>query len=235
MKSQKSRTHFWKLFAPRIETRKMHGSIQIFFSDWFHNSFVPFVQNALGEQGFEPKAKLDNCSLDGRICAEFLPPNTTSLIQPMDQGVFGMHVTALQEIGLARLDITRPVPMADFLKSINLLEVIERISLQWEQISPETIRRSWRKLLPIEEIATTSETEMVSNDFVAQFESLSIEISAPEIDEWFSMDGAGYEHLDEQGIVDLVNQQRMRPYQKTRMTQMLFSKFVNALYRTLKQ
>ena len=49
---------------------------------------------------------------------------------------------------------------------------------------------------------------MVSNaDFVAQFEPLSIEVSAPEIDEWFSMDGAGYEHLDEQGIVDLVNQQ----------------------------
>ena len=49
---------------------------------------------------------------------------------------------------------------------------------------------------------------MVSNaDFVAQFESLIIEVSAPEIDEWFSMDGAGYEHLDEQGIVDLVNQQ----------------------------
>ena len=34
------------------------------FSDWFHNSCVPFVQKALVKQGFEPKAKLflDNCS-----------------------------------------------------------------------------------------------------------------------------------------------------------------------------
>ena len=98
--------------------------------------------------------------------------------------------------------------MANFLKSINILKVIERISLAWEQISPDTIRRSWRKLLPIKEIDTTAETEMVSSaDFVAQFESLSIEVSAPEVDEWFSMDGAGYEHLDEQWIVDLLNQQ----------------------------
>ena len=47
----------------------------------------------------EPKAVLllDNCSAhpneeelisaDGKVVAKFLPPNVTSLIQPMDQGV----------------------------------------------------------------------------------------------------------------------------------------------------
>ena len=49
--------------------------------------------------GLEPKdvLMLDNCcahpneekfvSADGKVIAKFLPPNVTSLIQPMDQGV----------------------------------------------------------------------------------------------------------------------------------------------------
>lgn len=53
----------------------------------------------LKELGQDPKALLilDNCSAhpsdgelkskDGKVTAQFLPPNVTSLIQPMDQGV----------------------------------------------------------------------------------------------------------------------------------------------------
>ncbi len=69
------------------------------FSTWFHNEFVPTIKIKLTELGVEPKALLllDNCSAhpdedelvssDGKIKAVFLPPNVTSLIQPMDQGV----------------------------------------------------------------------------------------------------------------------------------------------------
>ena len=69
------------------------------FSDWFHNTFVPFVSDELQESNQECKAilVLDNCSAhpdatelvsaDGKIIAKFLPPNVTALIQPMDQGV----------------------------------------------------------------------------------------------------------------------------------------------------
>ena len=71
---------------------------QIFLS-WFHDHFVPYVQYHLRLIGQEPKAflLLDNCSAhpdeetlvsqDGLVIAKFLPPNVTSLIQPMDQGV----------------------------------------------------------------------------------------------------------------------------------------------------
>ena len=31
-----------------------------------------------------------------------------------------------------------------------------------------------------------------------------MEVSSKEIDDWFSMDGPGYEHLDDNGIVDLI-------------------------------
>ncbi len=69
---------------------------QIFLS-WFQEEFVPFVQAELRNLELEPKAIifLDICSAhpseellvspDG--LAKFLPPNVTSLIQPMDQGL----------------------------------------------------------------------------------------------------------------------------------------------------
>ena len=62
-------------------------------------SFVPFVQKKLQELKLPKKALLilDNCSAhpdeellvskDKLVKAMFLPPNITSLIQPMDQGV----------------------------------------------------------------------------------------------------------------------------------------------------
>ena len=69
------------------------------FSDWFHGEFVPSVKKHLSEIGLTVKALLllDNApshpdetvlqSSDKCIKAMFLPPNTTALIQPMDQGV----------------------------------------------------------------------------------------------------------------------------------------------------
>ena len=66
------------------------------FAEWFKNDFVPAVKRHQRAQNIRsPKALLlmDNCSahpeeLRSRsVTCMFLPPNTTSLIQPMDQGV----------------------------------------------------------------------------------------------------------------------------------------------------
>ena len=71
----------------------------MFFQKWFENSFAPHVRKEVATLGLEAKAVLvlDNCpthpsaehlvSYDGKIMALYLPPNVTSLIQPMDQGV----------------------------------------------------------------------------------------------------------------------------------------------------
>ena len=69
------------------------------FADWFHKEFVSAVKRYLSEKSLPVKALLllDNApahpdesvliSSDESIKTISLPPNTTALIQPMDQGV----------------------------------------------------------------------------------------------------------------------------------------------------
>ena len=65
--------------------------------DWFHKEFVPAVVKHMLQKGLSVSALLllDNAhahpdegvliSSDKTIKAMFLPPNTTALVQPMDQ------------------------------------------------------------------------------------------------------------------------------------------------------
>ena len=73
--------------------------IQSIFQEWFDNHFVPSVKSHFRKVGLPEDSKavlmLDNCYAhpkiedlqNGNIFAALLPPNTTSLIQPVDQGV----------------------------------------------------------------------------------------------------------------------------------------------------
>ena len=56
----------------------------------------------------------------------------------------------------------------------------------------------------MEENATCLEN-VLNDEFVEQFAALNIELTTSDINGWFQADGPGYEHMDEQGIVDLVS------------------------------
>ena len=104
------------------------------FMEWFHNDFVPHVKKILEALGEKSTAVLllDNCSAhpdpedlvscDGAIFAKFLPPNVTSLIQPMDQGVIESLKRRYKSKLLRKLIIEDEVGMSaiEFLKGINL-------------------------------------------------------------------------------------------------------------------
>ena len=56
----------------------------------------------------------------------------------------------------------------------------------------------------MEENATCSES-VLNDEFVEQFAALNIKLTTSDIEGWFQADGPGYEHMDEQGIVDFVS------------------------------
>ncbi|XP_037887184.1 tigger transposable element-derived protein 1-like [Glossina fuscipes] len=64
------------------------------FTTWFNDCFVPEVEKYMTEMGVPFKVLLIVDNAPGHPCLEhpnvqvvFLPPNTTSLIQPLDQGI----------------------------------------------------------------------------------------------------------------------------------------------------
>ena len=204
------------------------------FTSWFHDYFVPHIQKELLSMGQEPTALLllDNCSAhpdeeelvssDGKVKALFLPPNVTSLIQPMDQGVLESlkrryRKSLLRDILIAS---TEELDIAKYLKSITMKVVVEKVhvAMAWDEISASTIRRSWQKLIPIFDDQDASSSSVIpsnsetspdrpsNSEFVGFFSRLGQSLTEVDIDEWLEADAndQGYEHLDDAGIVEHV-------------------------------
>ena len=71
-------------------------------------------------------------SEDGAIFAKFLPPNVTSLIQPMNHGVFQMFKKRYKKKLLCRLIIM------EFLMSGDMKVVAEIVCEAWDEIDQDT-------------------------------------------------------------------------------------------------
>ena len=196
------------------------------FLDWFQNVFTPFVQEKLIAMNLEPKAilLLDNCpahpdanllvSADKKVTALYLPPNVTSLIQPMDQGILEMLKRKYRKSIVRDLLQTEDEDVVKFLKAINMLTIAEKVGTAWDDIPPISIRRSWRKILPMEEEADDTAggsggdddgaEEASQGGLVEDLRLLDQDVSVAEVESLEADDGPGYEHLGDDAIIDLV-------------------------------
>ena len=196
------------------------------FTEWYHQHFVPYIKIKLNELGLDSKAVLliDNCSAhpseqdlisdDKKVITQFLPPNVTSLIQPMDQGVLVSIKRIYRRKILEELVLhdnhSTGTSIITFLKGINLLKVSEMISSSWNDIKDLTLRRSWGKIFPIEsspeclQIAHEGhDTTESDEDFTTLFQIVGQEVNETEITEWLQFDNneKGYGHLTDEEIV----------------------------------
>ena len=108
------------------------------FSEWLHKEFLPSVKKHMSEKSLQVKALLllDNApahpdesvllSSDKSIKAMFLPPNTTALIQPMDQGELESLKRRYQKSLLRKLLLLDQEgdSMITFVKKINVKDAI---------------------------------------------------------------------------------------------------------------
>ncbi|KAG6940245.1 tigger transposable element derived 5 [Chelydra serpentina] len=180
------------------------------FEDWFHKTFVPAVRAHLRKLKQEKKALLllDNCpthppaenlfSRDGKIKVCYLPKNTTSEIQPLDQGI----------ISVFKQNYRR-----EMIKRMNLKEVCHLGGKAWDAISARCIERCWIKDLGPAFPSSTHDdgnddepefTRLIEDDVRLAEEALrEYKHSHHDILKWFSVDDICpiYEHMSDDEIV----------------------------------
>ena len=119
------------------------------FKDWLEN-----LDRKMRVQGRKILKLVDNCTAHPsdveltNIELYFLPKNTTSLIQPMDQGIIknlkGHYRSKLCSRLIAELDLDTTRQMKDLVKSINLLDCLHLLSESWSSVKTETIANCFR-------------------------------------------------------------------------------------------
>lgn len=126
------------------------------FKFWFEEECVPFVKAHLQIIGLPIKVLLvmDNCSAHNTVfCKDgitvmFFPANTTSLIQPMDQGCL-QNLKLLYKGQLMRFilnAVDEGMSVTDAIKKINILNVINWVATAWGAVTLTTIQKSWNRV-----------------------------------------------------------------------------------------
>ena len=99
---------------------------------------------------------LDNCTAHlpnvelTNIRLSFFPPNTSSVLQPCEQGIISVAKAHFRH-RLCRSVIeemenaSRPAPVTEVAEKISLLDTIHLLSRAWEEVEPVTIRNCWVK------------------------------------------------------------------------------------------
>lgn len=173
---------------------------QKIFLEWFTDHFCPEVESYCKEKNLANKILLllDNCpghppNLDDyveNVKVVYLPPNTTSLLQPMDQAViktfkcyylrrtFTQAMTATEdESGLT---------LREFWKAYNVKNAIENIVHGWNEIRVSTLQKAWKKVLPDQIVGFEGfddTAEAINNDIVKIARDLGLEVSGDDVEE----------------------------------------------------
>ncbi|XP_020851157.1 tigger transposable element-derived protein 7 isoform X1 [Phascolarctos cinereus] len=143
------------------------------FSEWFFQNFIPEVRDfqlnvlRLDEKDIKAVLLLDNSaahpstesliSNDGRIKCIFFPPDTTSLIQPMNQGVIlsckRLYRWKQLEESLVIFEEsdeeqeTRGEKTVAKIKAYNIKSAISNWAKSWDEVKQITIASAWENLL----------------------------------------------------------------------------------------
>ncbi|XP_051781620.1 tigger transposable element-derived protein 1-like [Erpetoichthys calabaricus] len=128
--------------------------------DWFHQCFIPEVKIYLAEKGLEFKVLLllDNAvghpldlSYQG-VKIEFLPPNTTSLIQPMDQGIIrtfkALYTRNTLQHMVEAMDTDDDISLKEHWQKYMITSCMVNVQKALNDMEKETVHACWKKLWP---------------------------------------------------------------------------------------
>lgn len=192
------------------------------FKRWFFDSFVPDVKKFLEGKRLPVKAVLllDNAPShpneeelhSGDIRALFLPPNVTSLIQPMDQGILQSLKKKYRRLLLQNLLLATEgeESVIGFLKTVTVKDVIYWVAESWNDITPETVAKCWHLLLQnYDKCTTKSDDEDEDNmPLVRLIRKLPgcENADTQEINEWLASDEQS--EVTDENIIEMVNEEK---------------------------
>ena len=131
------------------------------FAEWIKKDFVPAVKRHQRAQNIRsPKALLlmDNCSAhpeelktrDGSVTCMSLPPNTTSLIQPMDQGVLQAMKNRYKRKLLLKVicgqDLDPTQNIKELVKQHTVKNALYMLADAWEEGNADSIFKAYSTL-----------------------------------------------------------------------------------------
>lgn len=123
---------------------------------------------------------IDNCEAHSdiklsNVKVKFLPANTTSLIQPLDQGIIKCFKTLYRKNLVRHLiaQVEAGNPGAAKVEDISVLDAVHWIGRAWNAVSAECVRNCFRKagftLHPVNEVIAAEEPPALDSDLrVAQ-------------------------------------------------------------------
>lgn len=85
-------------------------------------------------------------SRDGSIFVMYMPPNVTSLIQPMDQNIIRLTKLYYRKFLLSSVLSGNPENISEALKKVTLREAILNLHMAWDVLSQQTIQKCWNNL-----------------------------------------------------------------------------------------
>lgn len=128
------------------------------FSEWFHKCFVPEVESYMKEKGLAFKILLIIDNAPGHphlnhpnIQLEFLPPNTTSILQPLDQGIISTfkkyYIKSTYQLILTKLE-NETLTLNEVWKQFTIFDCIVLAASAISQIRPHTLNACWKAVWP---------------------------------------------------------------------------------------
>lgn len=190
------------------------------FQNWFTTHFCPYVKRYCDLNNFEPKALLllDNAPSHPVNLSElitcipveivFLPPNTTSLIQPMDQGaIANFKAHYLRRTFQQLIDKTEggsKQTILQFWKKYNILDAVGNIDVAWQALTKKCMNGVWKKIWP-EVSQDYQREETIVGQIVNLVEAAGIgDVDEQDIEELLQVSGEG---LTNEDLKELANQE----------------------------
>ncbi|UYV61478.1 hypothetical protein LAZ67_1004997 [Cordylochernes scorpioides] len=149
------------------------------FTEWFNKCFIPEVENYMKEMGLEFKILLILDNAPGHpnlehpnIKVVFFPPNTTSLIQPLDQGIISTfkkyYVKFTFQFIFDKLE-SDTITVTEVWKQFNILNCVDHVALAIAEIKLQTLNACWKAAWPecVSKKNESNRTTIVTSDIIS--------------------------------------------------------------------